>query len=355
MTQEAGCGCVAVPSAPVRRGLLVSLRVSLLVRVPLAAAALVGAAVQAQPAVEAVRVVDDRGRSVVLPAPPARIVSLLPSLTETVCALGACARLVGVDRHSSWPAAVTVLPRLGGLEDTQVERLVALRPDVVLAEGSSRAIERLESLGLRVVALSPRSLEDGERTLRLVGALLGDEAAGARLWAQQQSRIERAAARVPAALQGRRVYFEVAAAPFAAGEASFVGQLLARLGLRNIVPAALGPFPHLNPEFVVRADPDVVMASARALAEMPARPGWRGLRALAGGQACGFASGPWDTLVRPGPRLAEGAEAVADCLASLPPAALAAPAAAPAAVPARPGSTTLPPPASIAQPPAVPR
>ncbi|MFN8897170.1 MAG: hypothetical protein ACK5YM_03735, partial [Pseudomonadota bacterium] len=103
------------------------------------------------------------------------------------------------------------------------------------------------------------------------------------------------------------------------------------------------------------ADPDVVMARARALAEMPARPGWRGLRALAGGQACGFASGPWDTLVRPGPRLAEGAEAVADCLASLPPAALAAPAAAPAAVPARPGSTTLPPPASIAQPPAVPR
>jgi len=132
MTQEAGCGCVAVPSAPVRRGLLVSLRVSLrvslLVRVPLAAAALVGAAVQAQPAGEAVRVVDDRGRSVMLPAPPARIVSLLPSLTETVCALGACARLVGVDRHSSWPAAVAALPRLGGLEDTQVERLVALRP-----------------------------------------------------------------------------------------------------------------------------------------------------------------------------------------------------------------------------------
>lgn len=285
----------------------------------LAAALVVQAQPQLQPPPQPLRVTDDRGRSVELPAPPVRIVSLLPSLTEAVCALGACARLVGVDRFSNWPASIAALPRLGGLEDTQVERLVALKPDVVLVEGSSRAIDRLESLGLRVVAVAPRNLDDGERILRLVGRLLGDEAAGARAWAGQQARIERAAARVPAALQGRRVYFEVAAAPYAAGEASFVGQMLARLGLANVVPAALGPFPKLNPEFVVRADPDLVMATARALAEMPARPGWRGLRALAGGHACGFAPAQWETLVRPGPRLAEGAEAVADCLAALPP------------------------------------
>jgi iron complex transport system substrate-binding protein len=138
------------------------------------------------------------------------------------------------------------------------------------------------------------------------------------VWAQQQARIDRAAARVPAAWQGRRVYFEVASAPYAAGEASCVGQVLQRLGLGNVVPAALGPFPKLNPEFVVRADPDVVMASERALREMRARPGWGAMRALGAGHACGFAPAQWEMLVRPGPRLAEGAEAVAECLAGLP-------------------------------------
>jgi iron complex transport system substrate-binding protein len=113
------------------------------------------------------------------------------------------------------------------------------------------------------------------------------------------------------------VYFEVASAPYAASEASFVGENLARLGMGNIVPAAMGPFPKLNPEFIVRAQPDIVMATASALAEMPGRPGWAGLLALRERRSCGFAPQPWDTLVRAGPRLAEGAEFLADCLAGL--------------------------------------
>ncbi|MGS0759207.1 ABC transporter substrate-binding protein, partial [Roseateles sp. GG27B] len=73
--------------------------------------------------------------------------------TETVCALGACERLVGVDRYSNFPASVDKLPKLGGLDDTQVETIVALRPDVVILAPSSRAQDRLASLGLRVVVL----------------------------------------------------------------------------------------------------------------------------------------------------------------------------------------------------------
>jgi iron complex transport system substrate-binding protein len=265
----------------------------------------------------ATSIVVDRGRTIELRAPPQRVVSLLPSLTETVCALQACGRLVGVDRFSSFPASVRTLPQLGGLEDTQIERLVALKPDLVLAAGSSRAIDRLEALGLRVVALEPKSLQDTERVILQVARVLGDAAAGPALWQAMQRRIDAAAARVPAAVRGQKVYFEVASAPYAAGEASFVGETLARLGMGNIVPAALGPFPKLNPEFVVRAQPDIVMATQRALAEMPARPGWATLRALREARQCGFASEPWDTLVRPGPRLAEGAELLADCLAGL--------------------------------------
>jgi len=91
--------------------------------------ALLGAAVHAA----AIGVTDDRGRTVSLAAPPQRLISLLPSLTESVCALGGCARLVGTDRYSNAPAEVQALPKLGGIDDAQVERIVALKPDVVLA------------------------------------------------------------------------------------------------------------------------------------------------------------------------------------------------------------------------------
>jgi iron complex transport system substrate-binding protein len=266
---------------------------------------------------DAIQVQDDRGRLVRLAQAPQRIVSLLPSLTETVCALQACARLVGVDRFSNWPASVAQLPKLGGLEDTQIERLMALEPDLVLAAGSARAIDRLEALGLTVVVLEPKSLQDTQRVILLMAQALGDAPSGPALWQRLQARVDAAAARVPAALRGKTVYFEVAAAPYAASEASFIGQTLARLGLGNVVPAALGPFPQLNPEFVVRAQPDLIMATASAVADMPARPGWGGLRALRDKRQCGFAAQAWDTMVRPGPRLAEAAEALADCLVNL--------------------------------------
>jgi iron complex transport system substrate-binding protein len=265
----------------------------------------------------AIDITDDRGRHVVLAGPAQRVVSLLPSLTETVCALGACNRLVGVDRYSNWPASVKTLPQLGGLEDTQIERLVALKPDLVLVVGAARAIDRLEALGIPVMALEPNSLQDTQRVLDKVAQALGDRAAGLAAWQRIDARIAAAAARVPPALRGKRVYFEVAASPYAAGAASFVGETLTRLGMGNVVPAAQGPFPKLNPEFVVRAKPDIVMATARALAEMPARPGWAGITALTAGMSCGFEPTRWDPLVRPGPRLAEAAEILADCLVGL--------------------------------------
>ncbi len=306
------CGPDAARAAAQRvkavRGLLTWVRCLVL-----SAACAVGAAAAQSP----VTVTDDRGQQLTLSRPPQRIVSLLPSLTETVCALGACARLVGVDRYANWPASVQALPRLGGLEDTQVERLVALKPDLVLTAVSSRAVDRLQALGVPVLALEPQHWAGTQRTILTLAQALGDASAGPTLVARIEARVAAAAARVPAGLRGQTVYFEVASSPYAAGEVSFLGELLARLGLANSVPAALGPFPKLNPEFVIRAQPAVVMASAAALAEMPGRPGWNTLRALQKGQVCGFGAVAMDALVRPGPRLGEAAEAVADCLATL--------------------------------------
>jgi iron complex transport system substrate-binding protein len=122
---------------------------------------------------------------------------------------------------------------------------------------------------------------------------------------------------VPASLRGARVYFEVSEAPHAAGAASFIGETLARLGLVNIVPAALGPFPQLNPEFIVRAAPDIVMATDRNLQQMRRRPGWSEMRALRNDRRCGFPSARYDVLVRAGPRLGEAAETIADCLVAI--------------------------------------
>jgi iron complex transport system substrate-binding protein len=259
---------------------------------------------------------DDGGTVLRLAAPPQRIVSLLPSLTETVCALGAGTRLVGVDRYSNWPASVSALPQLGGLEDAQVERIVSLKPDVILAAKSARVIERLRSLGQRVVVLESQTHADVRRTLALLGRLLGTPDAAEAVWSGIEKDLVAAAARVPPSLRGLKVYFEVAPDPYAAGAGSFIGETLARLGLGNAVPRELGPFPNLNPEFVERAQPDIVMASDRALRSMAGRPGWQALRALPR-RACGFDTAHYELLIRPGPRMGEAARVLADCLVSM--------------------------------------
>ena len=105
----------------------------------------------------AVTLTDDRGVQVTLTQAPQRIITLLPSLAETVCVLGACNRLVGTDNFANWPEDVKKLPKLGGLDDTSLEALVRLKPDLVLAARSTRLINRLESLGLKVLALEPQN------------------------------------------------------------------------------------------------------------------------------------------------------------------------------------------------------
>jgi iron complex transport system substrate-binding protein len=260
---------------------------------------------------------DDRGTEHRFASPPQRIVTLLPSLTESVWALGGGPRLVGVDRFSNWPADLAALPRLGGLDDAQIESIVALKPDVVLASTSARSIDRLEALGFKVMRLKSETHADVRRTLVLLATLLGTPAEGERVWQRIQRDIAAAAARVPSAQRGQRVYFEIGGGPYAAGRSSFIGETLSLLGMDNIVPADLGPFPKLNPEFVVRALPQVVMGVQREQAAMAARPGWQSIPAIAQNQRCGFETPRYEMLIRPGPRMGEAAGVLADCLAGL--------------------------------------
>ena len=285
-------------------------RILIVVAVLLALLLLMFGTAQAQ----GVQLTDDRGRAVVLAHTPQRIVSLLPSLAETVCALGECHRLVGVDRYTNWPESVRKLPQVGGGLDPNIEAIVALRPDVVLMATSSRAAARLETLGIAVMALEPKTHADMQRVLGKVGQLLGVPDAQ-RVWRATDAGVQAAVQSLPPAARGARVYFEVNPGPYGAGPGSFIGETLARLGARNILPATLGPFPKLNPEFVVRANPDLIMVGARSAEGLAARPGWASMRALREQRLCVFSPEQSDVLIRPGPRMAEAARLMAACLA----------------------------------------
>ncbi|MBV8034675.1 ABC transporter substrate-binding protein [Roseateles sp.] len=261
----------------------------------------------------AVDIKDDLGYTTTVPAPPQRIVSLLPSLTETVCELGACARLVGVDRYSNFPAQVNALPKLGGMDDTNVELIAALKPDVVFVAVSSRVAERLRALGMKVIALEPRSYRDVQRVLGTIGTVLGVPDAQ-RVWRYIEAGVNAAAASVPAKARGLRVYYEVAPGIYAAGTVSFMGETLTRLGAGNIIPPELGPFPKINPEYVVKANPALIMVGARGAQGLTERPGWAQIDAVRRGRICVFKPEEGDILARPGPRMAEAAQIMARCL-----------------------------------------
>lgn len=249
--------------------------------------------------------------------PPQRIVALSPSLTEAVCALGRCAQLVGVDRHSDWPEQAAALPRVGGLEDAQIEHIVSLKPDLVLLGPRSRAGERLQRLGVPVLALDARSHADLKRTLDRLGEALGLQAQAQAVWQRLQAQLDAAAARVPPAWRGRRVYLELAPG-VSVGSGSFIGETLRRLGLVNLAENESALFPRLNPEQVLRAPPDVVIGPAAHLDAAAQRPGWSTLPAVQQGRLCRLDNRRMDLLQRPGPRVGEAAHMLVDCLLALP-------------------------------------
>ena len=260
-----------------------------------------------------VSVTDDLGVVVVFDKPPQRIVSLLPSLTESVCALGKCGALVGVDRFSNWPQSIRDLPKLGGMGDINIERIVQLKPDVVLLEKASPVIARLNDLGIKTFALDIKSMGDEERALQKLDRVLGTSESP-RVWNQVQKEIMRANKQLSANGRNIHVYFEVNPAPFAAGRTSFIGEILNQLDLVNIIPESLGPFPKINPEFVVQAKPDVILLTESTVADIQKRPGWNSIPAVSKNRICVFTGDQNDILVRPGPRMGEAALIISDCI-----------------------------------------
>ena len=263
-------------------------------------------------------VVDDRGQALAPSARGVRLVSLSPTLTESVCVLGACDRLVGVDRFSNWPESVTKLPHLGSLGSFNVEAVAALRPDLVLMAGDGPLVKQLERLGVPVLVLSPQRHADVADTLARLARVLGLPPARAQqVWENILRELHDLAESLPARDRGLRTWVEIDPAPWLAGPDSFLGETLALLGLANVVPAGSAPFVQMSREWALQADPQLFVISdpqRQGLAALRARPGWSRLPALREGRVCLFDGPDLDALVRPGPRLAEGARLLRDCV-----------------------------------------
>jgi len=257
------------------------------------------------------RVTDDYGRAVVLAAPARRVVSLAPHLTELMYAAGAGARLVGALEYSDYPAEAKALPRVGSEASIDLEALVALRPDLVIAwpnAGSARAVERIAALGIPVFRSEPRELEDIARTMETLGRLAGTQApagAAARTFRERAARIERRYAQRARV----RVFYQVWDRPLVTVNGDHVISKVMRLcGGENVMAALPALAPEIDRESVLRADPEAIVASGPDGARPAWLDDWRAFPALAAVRHDNLYSIRPELLQRHTPRLLDGAE-----------------------------------------------
>lgn len=252
---------------------------------------------------------DDLGRQVTVKAEPRRIVSLLPSDTETLCALGVCDRLVGVDTYSDFPQQVTRLPKVGGLYDPDLEKIVALKPDLVVVSKYGKLEGPLTRAGITVLAVNPETYDEVFSKTLTLGRVVNREAQAKQLVLNMKRDIARVEILTRNATRKPSTYLEVDPAPYSVGPNSFIGVLLTKAGARNIIPASMGDFPKVDPEFIVKANPQLMLGLDLKTAR--SRPGWNSLQAVKTGRVLPIPKELNTILGRPGPRLPEALRGLA--------------------------------------------
>lgn len=259
---------------------------------------------------------DQGGRSVVVPERPQRVVSLAPSITEVVYALGRQELLKGTTQYSDDPPAAKQLPRVGSYVRLDIEKIVALKPDLCLAikDGNPRhAVTRLEELGIPVYVVDPRNLAGIIEMITGLGEVLSAAEAAARITTEMRSRAERVAARLGPAPGRPRVFFQIDASPIvSAGRGTFIDELITLAGGRNLANGAEG-YPRFGWEEVLRFDPEVAivasMAGGFSVSELKA--GWQKWPTLTAVKNQRLHVIDASLVDRPTPRLLDGLEAFA--------------------------------------------
>jgi iron complex transport system substrate-binding protein len=266
---------------------------------------------------------DGLGRQVTLAGPAQRIVTLAPSNTEILFALGAGRQMAGRDELSTYPPEAQDVASIGstyGALNTEV--IVSLKPDLVLlAEvNTPENVKTLEDLGLNVYYLSnPTDFEGLYANLLTVGQLAGRTAEAEALAAELRGRVDAVLAKTQAVTERPKVFYEIDATdptkPFTVGPGTFMDTLLTLAGGENVGAALASPYPQISSEELVKQNPALILLGDAAYGVTPesvaARPGWEALAAVQNNQIVAFD----DNLVsRPGPRLVEGLETLARLL-----------------------------------------
>ena len=248
---------------------------------------------------------------------PRRIISLAPSVTETIFALGLGDRLVGVSIYCDYPPAAATIDRVGTFLTPNIERIVAKHPDLVIAvpsPGNQNPVQALERLGLRVVVVDPHTLVEIKDSIVTIGRELGHEASAHVLVAEIDRRMEAVRAQVTDAPE-RKVLMVVGQTPLiAVGSGMFQDELI-RMARGVNVAAPAGAWPHLSLEFAIAAAPEVIIDTtmgneerAGASAAMAFWSAFPTIPAVKDRRVYGYKA---YQLLRPGPRIADAFEAIA--------------------------------------------
>jgi iron complex transport system substrate-binding protein len=253
-----------------------------------------------------IRVVDDAGRTLEFGRAPQRIIALTPHLTELLFAVGAGAQLVGADGASDFPAAARALPRVGDYSRINFERVLALKPDLVVVWiGGNRAadIHRLERMGLPVLHTQASRLDDVARLLRLIGQASGHAKAGeaaARDFSARLAALQAGVSRKPPV----SVFYQVWDRPLmTVGGAHWISDGLALCGARNVFADLKAASPVVSREAVLRRAPELIVGGSDA---PDLRRQWQPFAGLPAVKNNAFVRVDADRLHRPTPRLIEG-------------------------------------------------
>ena len=279
------------------------------------------ACASAQPAQGPLKFTDGLGREVSLKGPAQRVVSLAPSNTEILFAVGAGKQVVGRDEFSDYPPEAKSLQSVGGsMGQYSTEAVVALKPDLVLAAeiNAPELVKQLEDLGLTVYYLkNPKTLEEMYGNLDIVGQLTGHDTAG--LVDSLKKRVQAVDEKVMPLSSRPSVFYEIDATdpakPYTYGPGSFGDLLIARAGGFNIGNQLSDPYPQMSLEQIVVSNPGIILLGdsmwGTTAEAVKGRPGWEGIEAVKSGNILPFD----DNLVsRPGPRLVDGLEQLAELI-----------------------------------------
>jgi iron complex transport system substrate-binding protein len=212
-------------------------------------------------------VVDQLNRRVNSPVNPQRIISLAPSITEIVYALDQGKRLKGVTRNSDFPVEAKKLPKIGSYVRLDLERIVALNPDLCIAtrDGNPKdAVDRLSSLKIPVYVVNPKNLDSVLKTILEIGSLLNADAKAKTLVASMQYRIRQVNSMVAQVTYQPRVFFQIGISPIiSAGTDTFIHELIVRAGGKNLAEGRM-PYPRFSREQVLTLAPEIFIITSMA-------------------------------------------------------------------------------------------